>query len=100
MSVYLIEPGEQPKSLDMRPSLAALREALECDAIEHIPGMSEYLGEPADMYGSETAGFDQLPTNLHAIELRDAGIAKTGHRPSPNLVQGAVIILTGADRLP
>ena len=96
----MIEPGEQPKRLEISPTLENLRAALQCEAIERIPGLSEYDGEAADMYGSETAGFDRLATNLHAIELRDAGLTQAGHRPSPNPVQGAVIVLTAGDRLP
>ncbi|MCC0004685.1 MAG: hypothetical protein H6872_05905 [Methylobacteriaceae bacterium] len=99
MSVFLIEPGTEPKRLDIAPTLANIRNALGCEDLERIPGLTEYEGEAADMYGDENAGFDRLPTNLRAIELRDGGLAKSGHRPSPNPVQGAVVILTGADRL-
>jgi len=100
MSIILIEPGAAPQAVPGPATLTGLQDVLSCQAIERIPGVTEYDGAPADMYGDEMAGLSERAFNLRAVELRDAGLVATGHRPSPNPVYGPVVILTGDDRLP
>ncbi|HRY01541.1 MAG TPA: hypothetical protein P5256_00325 [Beijerinckiaceae bacterium] len=100
MSIILIEPGAAPRTVTGPVTIADLQRLLSCEAIERIPGVTDYEGAPADMYGDEMAGLSERAFNLRAVELRDAGLVASGHRPSPNPIQGPVVILTGKDRLP
>ena len=107
MSIHIIEPGQPPRpataderaALGSPPSIETLRAFIGCAYVEIIPGVRDYDGEPADMVGDENAALDGRLFNAEAVSLRDAALGAAGHRPSPNPLFGAVLILTGADRL-
>jgi hypothetical protein len=101
MAVYVIQPESDPiKLAAANPSLNDIRRILGCDHVEHIPGLAEFEGESADMFGDEDYALRGLIYNDAAVRLRDAGLLASGHRPSPDPIQGPVVILTGDDRLP
>ena len=72
--------------------------ALNCSGIEFVSGVDQFEGTPAQMIVDEDHARKKLPLNTAAVAIRDTAYASRG-LSSADPIFGAVLILTGSDRL-
>ena len=100
MAIYIVNPNSQPLHLDQDAAdLDTLLRLLEAENLEHVPGLTSYNDEPAEMIGDELSAIVGKPYNDVATRLRDVALLADGYPPTEAPIHGAVVILTGAHRL-
>ena len=100
MAIYIVNPNSEPLHLNQDTAdLDTLLKLLDAENLEHIPGLTSYNGELAEMIGDELSAITGKPYNDAATRLRDAALSADGYRTSEAPIHGPVLILTGAHRM-